>query len=639
MRQMSLTSKCFCMFISDLHKWSLSFRKLPRKLIRNLINIANWKYFILQNSVMLVVLFYIFTFIIFRTTGQGFINRVTHGNAERFCDALGSNLLTYDQVTTSSKPSSLKLLDDGQSAWIEGRASFSPFMSLLGCFKVNSEVKHKYMLEDYSLFLCIEKCRINYSIAGVSGRKCFCFVEPEFNLTIAASVYCNVDCFDQTLDSCGGKLAMSVYRFDYSYGLDWAHNQPSLGQCVYIANRDGTLSLYTHNCYSLQNVSVDGYFCQLRKYWLFHDKCIVHDKNMCLIEEEGSWKEAKDKCISREGFLSADVWSSRFRSMIGTNKRYWLGIYRTFHPIIGKMNSINEAACMAVTRLKDSYFVETDRCSTKKYFLCEQQSDVSFHATSALATNQSAAVSSKAPLTGSCKRSDNNTNYLDQSQGPESIRYTSDLNKSDTCNSNQRLIAFILTGISVTFNLILIISFLIYRRFKNHTGKEICHIDTDEPHLGDSVNTTDIGMYSVEDMPTLTNQRQHLHTSFSVLAEREHKQHVCTTAIDQTQLEHGQHICTSVSDQIQTEYGQNVYTTAINQTQMEHDQHIYTTISDLIQTECGQHAQTTNIDQTQTEQGQHIYTTVIDQTQMEHGSDLCISSNDQNQTAVKTVDL
>ena len=621
---------------------------------------------------MLVVLFYIFTFVIFRTAGQGFINYVTHENAERFCDAFGSNLLTYDQVTASSKPSSLKLLDDGQSAWIEGRASFSPFMSLLGCFKINTAVKHKYILEEYSLFLCIEKCRMNYSIAGVSGRKCFCFVEPEFNLTIAASVYCNVDCFDQTLDSCGGKLAMSVYRFDYSYGTDWAHNQPSLGQCVYIANRNGTLRLYTHNCYSLQNVSIDGYFCQLRKYWLFHDKCIVHNKNMCLIEEEGSWKEAKDKCINQEGFLSADVWSSRFRSMIGTNKTYWLGIYRTFHPITGKMNSINEAACMAVTRLKDSYFVETDRCSTKKYFLCEQQSDVSFHATSALAANRSAAVSSKAPFKGSCKRSDNNTNYLDQSQGPKSIRYTSDLNKSDTCNSNQRLIAFILTGISVTFNLILIISFLIYRRFKNHTGKEIiCHIDTDEPHFGDSVNTTDIGMYSVEDMPTLTNQGQHWHTSFSVLAEREQGPYVNTTAIDQTQLEHGQHICSSVSDQSPTEQGPYVNTTAIDQTELEHDQHIYTTVSDLIQTECGQHAQTTNIDQTQTEQGQHIYTSVIDQTQMEHGqpvytsvnhrtrtehgqhvhttaidqtqtehgSDLCISSNDQNQTAVKTVDL
>ena len=564
---------------------------------------------------MLMLLFYTFTSVIFRTAGQGFINHVTHENAERFCDALGSNLLTYDQVAASSKPSSLKLLDDGQSAWIEGRATFSPFMSLLGCFKINSAVKHKYMLEENNLFLCIEKCRMDYFIAGVSGRKCFCFADSKFKLSIADSFDCDINCSDHTLDSCGGKLAMSVYRFDYSYGSDWARNQPSLKQCVYIASRNGTLRLYTHNCYSLQNVSVDGYFCQRHTAWTSLDRCI-HDKNMCLIEEEGSWKKAKDKCINREGFLSADIWSSRFRSMIGTNKTYWLGIYRTFHPTAKKMNSVNKAACMAVTRLRNSYFVEAESCFTKKYFLCEQ--------TSNLVTNRS--VSSKADSISSFKCSDEKNNDLNKSQSINGVKYAFGFNTSEVRYSAERLIAYTLPGIIVICNLILIVSFLIYRRFKNNKGNNIHRVATSEPHLAE------IRTDNSEENPT--NHERHIYSSVSdQQANTEHGQHVYNSVIDQAQIERGQHVYTSVSDQTQTEQEQFISVNGRSQT--EREQHLYTSVSDNTLTEHEQPMSHPVRDGTQIEKGQYDNTSVSDKNQTEHTQHIYTSVIDQLRHALK----
>ena len=299
------------------------------------------------------------------------------------CNKTGSNLLNYKQIKTNpSAQEYLSQLNNGESAWIEGYAKLSPFLSWQGCYNTSeSPLSIRTVAIGYeSVNRCIGICQ-TYQYIGLKNRSCYCIDDVQRHAIGYYAVndsFCSAPCPNNAVDSCGGFSYTAVYSILEDRIIHWAANEPSSHLCVYVKRKDNNFAVYTASCHTIPFI-IDGYICA-NSVWsrLITENCsIITPSRMYCIQKDihgSSRQDASKGCYRRKGTL-ADLGAEMSTSVyLESNFKYWIGIHRTFG--IAEMYKENETVCLAATKVGDQLVIEPDDCTAQKFYLCESQSDV-----------------------------------------------------------------------------------------------------------------------------------------------------------------------------------------------------------------------------------------------------------------------
>lgn len=129
------------------------------------------------------------------------IKELSQKKAAEHCAMRGNSLWEYSDMTENSEARDFFYdLDNGQSAWIEGRVIFSPFLNWIGCFKNDSSLR-QYEYNTFQeekrnmLYVCQHKCRYYYrGFIGVTNQSCFCFPWLVDRLSQVSFSMCSMTC-------------------------------------------------------------------------------------------------------------------------------------------------------------------------------------------------------------------------------------------------------------------------------------------------------------------------------------------------------------------------------------------------------------------------------------------------------------
>ena len=297
------------------------------------------------------------------------------------CNNTCSNLLNYKQIKANpSAKEYLSQLNNGDSAWIEGYAKLSPFLSWQGCYNTsNLKISiHGRAIGSQSIYRCTVACQQTRYI-GLKNTTCYCIDETKKSHMYSDSVngaFCSIPCQNSAIDSCGGHSYMSVYSILSESHIHWAANEPSSHLCVYVKRKDNYFAAYTASCHTLSHL-IHGYICS-NSAWsrLSTENCssVTYSKTYCIKLDMSSRQDASTGCYRRKGTLadlSAEIATSIY---LDYNFRYWIGIHRTFG--IAERYRPTETVCLSATKLGDQLVIEPDDCAAEKFYLCESQSSV-----------------------------------------------------------------------------------------------------------------------------------------------------------------------------------------------------------------------------------------------------------------------
>ena len=312
------------------------------------------------------------------TLVQGPRQTMSKDTAFNRCDILKKRLVSYRDIQGDpSKQDFISNLGNGESAWIEGYAQYSPFLAWRGCFKsVQNLGIHVFHVQGYSLFLCTNQClkrNINATHVGIRTRVCFCITaEQKERISSVNGTYCGKSCANSAVDSCGGDGCMSVYRIINTVTWSWGEEEPKRRQCVYVKKSDrNRYEAYSASCHTIAAItSISGHVCSNSEYSsLNYDSCNITDRRngFCLILGMTSRQEAFNDCLNRNGMLAELYGETQVLSLMEYNRRYWLSLYRTFEPSDTYRKGM---ACLAVTKVNDLLYLDPDDCKAQKSALC-----------------------------------------------------------------------------------------------------------------------------------------------------------------------------------------------------------------------------------------------------------------------------
>ena len=302
------------------------------------------------------------------------------------CNKTGANLLNYKTINTNpSAQEYLSQLNNGESAWIEGYAKLSPFLSWQGCYNTSgSNLSIRTVAIGYqSVYSCIVACNTDqhYRYIGLKRTSCYCINDDQRIAIVGYAVndtLCSVPCENNAVDSCGGFSYIAVYSILEDSVIHWAANEPSSHLCVYVKRKYDHFAVYTASCHTFSQLYlIHGYICS-NSAWsrLSTENCssVTPSKTYCIQKDLSTRQDASTACYRRRGILAdlgAEVPSTSI--CLENNLRYWIGIHRTFG--IAEQYKPTETVCLYATKLGDQLVIEPDDCAAEKFYLCESQSD------------------------------------------------------------------------------------------------------------------------------------------------------------------------------------------------------------------------------------------------------------------------
>ena len=165
---------------------------------------------------------------------------------------------------------------------------------------------------------------------------------------------------------------------------------------------------------------------------------------MCLINGNSSRQESFDDCLDRNGRLAELFGEGKMIPIMNDNHKYWLSVYRTFQHS-GKYSM--GMACLAVTRVHDTLYLDPDNCESQKAYLCKEN----------IPTPQESTIAS-----------------LDTSSAVRTAETKDKNDKSDT--NKESPLAYIVPTISLLAFFIVVVVFVAYirrRKRKNKSSQNI----------------------------------------------------------------------------------------------------------------------------------------------------------------------
>ena len=402
------------------------------------------------------------------------------------CSKEGSDLVNYRQIKTyPSAHKYLNQINDGESAWIEGYAKLSPFLSWQGCYNT-SKIKAKTSIRTVSIqyqsvHRCLRACH-GYAFVGLKDTSCFCIDQSQRSAIQYASVndsFCSIPCHNNAADSCGGHFYMSVYDVLDNGGIHWAAKEPSSHLCVYVKRKQNYFDIHTTSCFSTQ--LIHGYICT-HSAWsrLSADNCtsLTHQGTYCIIEEISTRKEAIEGCLKRKGVLADLGAESKTSALLNYNFKYWIGIHRTFG--ITETYRAKETVCLSATRSGGMLLLEPDDCSAQKFYLCESNSN----------EDSDEDIKTSLTPTSSPNRKTDNETFL--------TTKTPDLGSE---GNNESPVTYIVPSVLIVIFIILLILFIAYRWRKKRKPQTMRPLEDNY----DAINETDNmkNEYSVSSDPGL----------------------------------------------------------------------------------------------------------------------------------------
>ena len=302
-------------------------------------------------------------------------------NAVKQCPKTGSTLLNYQHLKSNpTAPEYLNQLGEGESAWIEGYAELSPFLSRQGCF-TTSDLKISIRIveiEYRSVYRCLTACHY-YMYIGLKDTSCYCIHQvqrPEIYHASVNDSFCSIPCFNNAIDSCGGHSYMSVYVISEEKRIHWAANEPSSHLCVYVKRKHYIFEAFTASCHTFQSGLINGYICT-NSAWsrLSPTNCsrlTTTSGTYCIMERMSTRTEAYEGCVMNNGILADLGAETTTPALLNHNFKYWIGAYRTFG--VSEIYKDKETVCLSATRVDNMLHLEPDDCSAQKYYLCESNS-------------------------------------------------------------------------------------------------------------------------------------------------------------------------------------------------------------------------------------------------------------------------
>ena len=381
-------------------------------------------------------------------------------DAANHCFKKKSNLLSYKQIKANPSVHDYQIqLNDGESAWIDGYAKLSPFLSWQGCYNT-SDLKFSILIVAIryeSVNRCIGACQNykTYQYIGLKSRSCYCINDVQRSAIQNYAVndsFCSFPCQNNAVDSCGGISYMAVYSILEDSVIHWAANEPSSHLCVYVKRKVDHFDVYTASCHTLSPL-IHGYICS-NSAWsrLSTENCssVTYSERYCIQKVISSRQDASTGCYRRRGIL-ADIGAEKDTTIyLESNYRYWIGIHRTFG-ISEQIYKPTETVCLSATRLGDKLILEPDDCSAQKFYLCESDFTGKTETTPTSTTTFS--------------RNTENRTFLTTETPPELV----------TEGKAESPVPYIIPSILIVILIILVILFIIYRRNKrkNETTRPI----------------------------------------------------------------------------------------------------------------------------------------------------------------------
>ena len=379
-------------------------------------------------------------------------------DAAQQCYEQGSTLLNYRQIKANpSTHTYLNQLNNGESAWIEGYAKLSPFLSWQGCYNTsNSKISiHGIAIGSQSIHACIVACQRSIATrhVGLKGTTCYCIDETQksqIHFDSVNGIFCSIPCQNSAVDSCGGHSYMSVYSILDERRIHWAEKEPSPHLCIYVTTKQGTLfSTYTASCHTLQSKLVNGYICT-NSAWsrLSTANCSQHTLNggtYCIIDQISTRQEAFEGCLRKKGILADLGAEITTPALLDHNLRYWIGIHRTFG--IAEQFKPSETVCLSATRLGEKLILEPDDCSAQKFYLCK--------------SDFTGKPDTTHTLTTTFNRKTENRTFLTTEAQPELV----------TEGKAESPVPYIIPSILIVILIILVILFIVYRQNKKRKNE------------------------------------------------------------------------------------------------------------------------------------------------------------------------
>ena len=163
---------------------------------------------------------------------------------------------------------------------------------------------------------------------------------------------------------------MSVYRIIEGNDINWGKEEPTARQCVYVKKNNNRFEGFRFSCHTIMALCISGHFCtHSTASSLKHETCFRRKSGMCLINGTSSRQESFDDCLDRNGILAELFAEENMISLMDDNLKYWLSVYRTFQP--SEKYSLC-MACLAVTRVHDTLYLDPDNCESQKSHLCKE---------------------------------------------------------------------------------------------------------------------------------------------------------------------------------------------------------------------------------------------------------------------------
>ena len=343
------------------------FRRGKKKLIVDFKNNKkgekNMKHFVLHTIIQLSVLYRAE-----EEVRDGLKALVTKDEATEKCAEKGYSLFRYSDIQANSLDSQL---EDGESAWIEGYAVYSPFLAWKGCFKRTVVAGlTSFDMGRHDLYSCITDCLSSQPEIlriAVQNTSCFCITSLTANSLrtyLYGDLFCRIRCSRKAFDYCGGDDVISIYRFVADREMNLAQIKRSHLQCVTATKKNNRFELSTASCYASR---MDGYLCKTNDP---SAKCDKWDNSTqyCLVQRETTRHEAFSDCLNKSGLLIDLHGEIRSLPLMTDGLKYWIGLYRTFKTT--ETSSGNDTVCLAVRKYKDELFLEPDGCRSEKKYLC-----------------------------------------------------------------------------------------------------------------------------------------------------------------------------------------------------------------------------------------------------------------------------
>lgn len=190
-------------------------------------------------------------------------------------------------------------MNNGESAWIEGYALFSPFVVFIGSYKLTENFTNPKNLnmKSHDLYNCSVECKRGY--IGIHNASCYCMGEDKPSFT-RSQPYRNISipCLGNTLEDCSGISFISIYRLVSSGEGSWDRKDSSHRQCVIAEKGVKRFKLSTASCFAKV---IDGYLCTITDT----ARCSSGKMNNtnCLMHQNTTRMEAFSGCLNETGTL------------------------------------------------------------------------------------------------------------------------------------------------------------------------------------------------------------------------------------------------------------------------------------------------------------------------------------------------